>query len=34
MLARVIRGHALPAGHFLPEEVPGLILDEPRTFLP
>ena len=29
-----VRGHALPAGHFLPEEVPGLILDELRAFLP
>jgi haloacetate dehalogenase len=28
------RGHALPAGHFLPEEVPGLILDELLGFLP
>jgi haloacetate dehalogenase len=29
-----VRGHALPAGHFLPEEVPSLILDELLTFLP
>jgi haloacetate dehalogenase len=29
-----VRGRALPAGHFLAEEVPGLILDELRTFLP
>jgi haloacetate dehalogenase len=28
-----IRGHALPAGHFLPEEVPDLVLDELLTFL-
>jgi haloacetate dehalogenase len=29
-----VRGRALPAGHFLPEEVPGPILEELRAFLP
>jgi haloacetate dehalogenase len=30
--ASSVSGHALPAGHFLPEEVPDLVLDEMRAF--
>ena len=28
-----VRGHALPAGHYIPEEVPELLVDELESFL-
>ena len=28
-----VRGEALPAGHFLPEEAPGLVIAALREFL-
>jgi haloacetate dehalogenase len=28
-----VRGHALPAGHYIPEEVPELLVDEVESFL-
>jgi haloacetate dehalogenase len=31
-VATDVRGRALPAGHYLPEEVPGLVADEFESF--
>jgi haloacetate dehalogenase len=32
-VASDVRGHALPCGHYIPEEAPDLLLEELTTFL-